>query len=128
MSHVTGAHQTKVGFNDGNGVIDALNYNNQPVNYRFNNGVPNQVSLVANPIEADFDMNAEHGLYAQDKWSVGRATIRRAQSRNSPHFGSAARGIADGGLQGRKCHHSGRAGGEDSSGEGSVAAGLIIST
>ena len=40
LSYITGAHAFKVGFNDGNGVIDAWNFNNQPVSYRLNNGDP----------------------------------------------------------------------------------------
>jgi hypothetical protein len=75
MSHVTGAHQTKVGFNDGNGVIDALNYNNQPVSYRFNNGVPNQITMRAYPFRSRTPQDHNLGVYGQDRWTIDRLTV-----------------------------------------------------
>jgi hypothetical protein len=75
VSHITGAHQTKFGFNDGNGVIEALNYNVQPVNYRFNNGIPNQITMRALPYTTNTPQDHNLGAYAQDRWTVRRLTL-----------------------------------------------------
>jgi hypothetical protein len=75
VSYVTGAHQLKVGFNDGNGVIDVWNYDNQPVSYRFNRGVPNQITMRAFPYRSTTPMDHDLGLYVQDRWTVDRFTL-----------------------------------------------------
>ena len=46
----------------------------QPYNFRFNNGVPNQITLLSTPSVVEF-RNNDIGLYAQDKWTAGRLTL-----------------------------------------------------
>jgi hypothetical protein len=45
------------------------------VDYRFNNGIPNQIWLFAYPVKFDFDMDADHGLFVQDRWTMNRLTV-----------------------------------------------------
>ena len=50
-----------------------------PLNYRFNNGVPNRITLYARrrrqrPVDLKSDIDANLGVYAQDKWTIGRLT------------------------------------------------------
>jgi hypothetical protein len=71
LSYVTGAHAFKVGFNDGWGVAGPnRSYSLQPVSYRFNNGIPNQISLFATPYVSITNIDADLGLYAQDRWTL----------------------------------------------------------
>jgi hypothetical protein len=46
-----------------------------PMSFRFNNGVPNQLTMRALPFRIIVDMDADHGLYVQDKWTVKRFTL-----------------------------------------------------
>jgi hypothetical protein len=76
MSYITGAHALKIGFNYGSGSqrqhrvsIDA------PMDFRFNNGVPNRLTLRATPIDVNTDINADHGVFVQDRWTVNRLTV-----------------------------------------------------
>ncbi len=78
-SYVTGRHNLKVGY-DG-----AFNYtngqpftNNQNLQYRVNNGVPNQ--LTQNMV-GHYTTKARvrsTGLYAQEQWTAGRVTLQGA--------------------------------------------------
>ena len=76
VSYVTGAHAFKVGFNNGHGGNGpSLTYALQPVSYRFNNGVPNQITLNATPYATTTDVDSELGVYAQDRWTLKRLTL-----------------------------------------------------
>ncbi len=77
-SYVTGAHSFKVGY------IGAFYWNqskpstnNSDLAYRFNNGVPNQLTESLAPYVADtrVRMNA---LYLQDQWTRGKLTLQGA--------------------------------------------------
>lgn len=77
-SYITGAHAFKTGVTYqrlkevgwlGNQILDA-----QRVTYRFNNGIPNQITLFGYPVREDY-RNPELGWYAQDKWTFGRTTL-----------------------------------------------------
>jgi hypothetical protein len=57
------------------------------MNYRFNNGVPNRLTMFATPRESASTLDAELGIYAQDRWTVGRATVN-AGVRFDYHAGS----------------------------------------
>ena len=73
---MTGAHAFKVGFFDlwGKREVTILD-NDSSLSYRFNNGVPNQITQRATP-SAQFDnMKAEMGVFAQDKWTIKRLTL-----------------------------------------------------
>jgi hypothetical protein len=77
-SYVTGAHSMKVGYVAAYNRTDNLNhYNATRVNYRFLNGVPNQLTMQL----GDFmikDRSQYHAIYAQDQWTVSRLTLQGA--------------------------------------------------
>ncbi len=75
-TYVTGSHAAKFGFSDVVGRNIAVNAaGTQQMSYRFLNGVPNQVTLYAEPSVVVVNMNADMGLYAQDRWTVKRLTL-----------------------------------------------------
>ena len=76
VSYITGAHSLKVG--DRRHLRPerrAPTGTSNPVSYRFNNGVPNQITMRALPI--DFRVNIDHqfGAYVQDRWTIDRLTL-----------------------------------------------------
>jgi hypothetical protein len=75
VSYITGAHAFKVGFNERNGHTGFHNFAVNPLSYRFNNGVPNQLTQVAYPVSRLANMDHELGVYAQDKWTVRGLTL-----------------------------------------------------
>jgi hypothetical protein len=76
VSYVTGAHAFKVGFNNGTGANGPnKTYALQPFSYRFLNGVPNQITLLATPFETTIDVDRELGVYVQDRWTLRRLTL-----------------------------------------------------
>src|SRR5579872_5882103 len=74
MSYITGAHSFKIGMDDIFGTFHQADFNPQPVNYRFNNGVPNQITEYALPTDFHVDVNHIMGIYAQDRWTLHRLT------------------------------------------------------
>jgi hypothetical protein len=74
-SYITGSHAFKVGVNDAMGYHENTTYVPNPVSYRFNNGVPNQITLRALPTTVKSRVNHDLGIFAQDKWTVGRLTL-----------------------------------------------------
>src|SRR5688572_11186431 len=76
LTYVTGAHALKVGFLDTWGTRDE-SYENIAANvrYRFNNGVPNQITQIATPYGFTSNLGSELGVYAQDKWTMDRLTL-----------------------------------------------------
>jgi hypothetical protein len=78
VSYVTGAHNMKVGYVAAYNRTDNQNfYNFTRVNYRFLNGVPNQLTMNL----GDFlimDRSQYHGFYVQDQWTVNRLTLQGA--------------------------------------------------
>lgn len=76
VAYVTGAHALKIGMNDGFGsAVNGTRLATPPVSYRFNNGVPNQITLQAAPVTTRIDVDHDLGLYVQDKWTRDRATM-----------------------------------------------------
>ena len=76
LSYVTGTHAFKVGYNDQMGYSRGSTQQVQPaVSYRFNNGIPNQLTEVAFPFERIADVGADMGVYAQDKWTINGLTL-----------------------------------------------------
>ncbi len=76
VSYITGAHTLKVGFNSG--FADETSqqfYGTQPVTYRFNNGVPNQITLYAYPYTTLYHVDSDSGIYLQHKWTRNRLTL-----------------------------------------------------
>jgi hypothetical protein len=76
LSYVTGAHALKVGFLGEWGSGDRIvRSTDAPIQYRFNNGVPNQITLFARPHQALTKLDADHGLFVEDRWTVRRLTL-----------------------------------------------------
>jgi hypothetical protein len=77
-SLVTGSHALKFGYQAGYDIDEGTSFYNQTrLNYRFNNGVPNQFTMrYGNWYN---NQRTEHvGLYAQDQWTVNRLTLQGA--------------------------------------------------
>jgi hypothetical protein len=75
-SYVTGAHSMKFGYNGAFYVLDQQTFtNNHRLSYRFNNGVPNQLTMTANPFETRARTQST-SFYAQEQWTVGRLTLQ----------------------------------------------------
>src|SRR6185436_3129990 len=70
VSYITGAHAYKIGFNGGTGYNDALPFVHVPYSYRFNNGVPNQITLRALPT-AGATSDELHQTRTQYQWDIG---------------------------------------------------------
>jgi hypothetical protein len=76
VSYITGAHAVKVGFNGLSGYQETYLYNqDSPVSYRFNNGVPNQITLQLTPYTIKTNLDQDLGLFAQDRWTLNRLTL-----------------------------------------------------
>jgi Carboxypeptidase regulatory-like domain len=75
VAYVTGSHAFKAGFNNTQGQLNDRTYDFQPVNYRFSNGVPNQITLWATPYRNQAEEDADFGIYAQDRWTLGRLSL-----------------------------------------------------
>ncbi len=74
-SYITGAHAFKTGFNYGWGFQDRTDFSpDAPMQFRFNNGVPNQLTLHARPFR-NITHIRDHGLFVQDRWTVNRLTL-----------------------------------------------------
>ncbi len=76
-SYVTGSHAFKFGWNNTTGYVDVYNYVLNPLSYRFNNGVPNQLTMRTDN-RSRTDLNMDMGFYAQDRWTMNRLTIAGA--------------------------------------------------
>jgi hypothetical protein len=74
-SYVTGAHAFKAGGDLLAGTNSNRNTSNDSgIQYRFNDGVPNQITQYATPYELAWTVT-EAGLFAQDRWTRGRMTL-----------------------------------------------------
>ena len=78
MSFVTGSHSVKVGYQGGLLYDDRMNYSNsQFLQYRFNNGIPDQLTMSINrfPVRQRVRFDA---FYAQEQWTMGKMTLQGA--------------------------------------------------
>jgi hypothetical protein len=75
LAYVTGTHNFKFGFNRIHGFQETRNYNLNPVAYQFNNGVPNLITLRANPVQFRNHQDNDIGFFAQDRWTTDRLTL-----------------------------------------------------
>jgi hypothetical protein len=76
VSYITGAHALKVGFLGEKGdALRVVRATDAPLEYRFNNGVPNQITMFARPHDAVNKLDADHGLFVEDRWTAGRVTV-----------------------------------------------------
>jgi hypothetical protein len=75
VSYITGSHAFKIGFNRTHGFQQTTNYNYRPFQYRFNNGIPNQLTQYATPYVVENRLDNDFGVYAQDRWTMNRMTV-----------------------------------------------------
>jgi hypothetical protein len=77
-SYVTGAHSMKVGY-EGNFLVNNLKAftNDQRLAYRFNNGIPNQLTMSGQPFETR-TRTGSHSAFIQDQSTFGRLTLQGA--------------------------------------------------
>jgi len=76
VSYVSGAHNVKVGFDQMDNYSDRIyQTNHQGLAYRFNNGVPNRLTMILNDFEQKNHV-AGGAAYAQDQWTLGRVTVQ----------------------------------------------------
>ena len=75
LIYVTGTHSMKFGILRDHGFWGTYQWTNQNLNYRFRDGVPNQLTQFLWPLETqvNFDPLA---LYAQDVWSIKRLSFQ----------------------------------------------------
>ena len=65
----------KVGFDHKSGWATDTSYvSNVPVQYRFNNGAPNQITMAAFPYDWTTNVDHDMGIFAQDRWTIHRLT------------------------------------------------------
>jgi hypothetical protein len=77
-SLVTGSHNIKFGYQGGLLIDQRKNFgNNQYINYRTNNGVPDQITLNINRFGIHQSVRFD-SIYAQEQWTLGRATVQGA--------------------------------------------------
>ena len=76
LSYVSGSHNMKVGVQDSFGNLLLRLYSfDVPYRYRFNNGIPNQITINATPVEWNSIQDHDIGVFAQDRWTIGRMTL-----------------------------------------------------
>ena len=76
-SYVTGAHNMKFGYQGAYLVhYQWTNAYGPQLQYRFNSGIPNQVTI--RETQAQSNRVMFNAFYAQDQWSVGRLTLQGA--------------------------------------------------
>ncbi len=76
LTYVTGSHAFKVGFRNSWGTQELLERDiNSATSYRFNNGIPNLITMRASPVTRTDKLNAELGIFVQDKWTLRRLTL-----------------------------------------------------
>jgi hypothetical protein len=76
VSRVTGAHALKVGFtNNWASTTNTAETNSSNMSFRFNNGIPNQLTMHGTPTRGTTLVKADLGLYVQDRWTYRRMTV-----------------------------------------------------
>jgi hypothetical protein len=77
-SYVTGRESIKIGY-QGTYLSDIRTWytNSQNLAYRFNNGVPNQISELISPW-VNNGLGAWHAVFVQDQYTAGRLTLQGA--------------------------------------------------
>jgi hypothetical protein len=76
MSYVTGGHAFKAGITDTWARAEGGSQSNiYAMEYRFNSGAPNRLTMRATPLKNLSILRAELGIYAQDRWTVRHMTL-----------------------------------------------------
>ena len=73
--YVTGAHAIKIGGRIKTGSMLVTVEPNRSLNYRLRNGSPISLTQYATPLQRDYDLDADAGLFAQDQWTFKRLTL-----------------------------------------------------
>jgi Carboxypeptidase regulatory-like domain len=78
VSLVTGSHSVKIGYQGALLFDDRKNFTNSEfLQYRFNNGVPDQMTLTINQFPVHQRVRSD-AFYAQEQWTRGRMTLQGA--------------------------------------------------
>jgi hypothetical protein len=77
VSYISGTHSVKVGYQAGYMVNKTTTFVGQQISYRFNNGVPIQLSQRVGSNQVS-DRVRYDGFYAQDQWTRNRLTLQGA--------------------------------------------------
>jgi len=85
-SYITGAHALKVGFQAGQGESRIWSHD-LDMNYRVNNGVANQLTMRAVPFDTIVKLKEDLGIFAQERWTLGRMTLSGAVRYDYLHYG-----------------------------------------
>jgi hypothetical protein len=75
VSYITGAHAVKLGITHRRGGSDYGTWDEQPLSFRLNRGVPNQLTQRAYPFFVRTNLDHELGLFAQDRWTTRGLTF-----------------------------------------------------
>jgi len=75
MSYVTGSHALKVGFTEEKGSDARTTTVPRDMTLRFQNGVPNQITLQVSPLVGSTELNHMLGIYGNDQWTRHRLTL-----------------------------------------------------
>jgi hypothetical protein len=77
LSYVTGSHSFKVGVNNAFLHHENTTYTDPstPYSYNFAGGLPTQIVYRIAPRTIAVDVTHDFGLFAQDRWTIGRATL-----------------------------------------------------
>ena len=80
VSYITGSHSFRVGFNNAYGHHENETYTGPAAeySYTFANGVPNGITYRIVPRKVRVNVNRDFGIFAQDRWNVGRWTLSGA--------------------------------------------------
>jgi len=77
-SYILGAHNLKVGYQGASLQDNQKSFSNdQFLSYRFNNGVPNQITETINQFQKHQRVQPT-SFYGQDSWTLGRITLQGA--------------------------------------------------
>lgn len=79
LSYVTGSHQLKAGFSNSFGHLESATYDYSPYAFFINiPGAPPFVRVInqkVTPLFARSDQDYDVGVFVQDRWTAGRATV-----------------------------------------------------
>jgi len=74
-SYITGAHAFKVGLTHRSGSQREYRFDLSPLTFRLNDGVPNQLTQRAYPVDFESHVDHDMGVFAQDRWTVRGLTL-----------------------------------------------------
>jgi hypothetical protein len=75
ISYVTGSHNFKAGYQGAYMIAKSPSFVGQQISYRFNNGVPNQLTQRVGPTLSS-NRTVPDAFFVQDQWTRGRLTLQ----------------------------------------------------